>query len=105
MFMLVPLAAAAMLEIVGIAAIRQGLLRAAWPWLLVGCALVVGYGFVVNTSRSVEFNRLMGVYITVFFVVSQVVAGAFFGERPSAGLVVGGALIVAGGLVIQSSSP
>jgi small multidrug resistance family-3 protein len=43
----------------------------------------------------------MGIYIAVFFVVSQVLSLAIFGERPSPSLVLGGALVVAGGLVIQ----
>jgi small multidrug resistance family-3 protein len=99
------LVAAAVLEIAGDAAIRQGLLRSAWPRLIVGIAALVTYGFVVNTSRTIDFNRLMGMYIAVFFVVSQVVAWTVFGERPSAALVVGGALVVAGGLVIQAGAP
>jgi small multidrug resistance family-3 protein len=95
------LVVAALLEIGGDAAIRHGLVRSAWPWLIVGSAALVTYGFVVNTRRTIDFNRLMGGYIAVFFVVSQVVAWAAFGERPSTALVVGGVLIVAGGLVIQ----
>ena len=87
------------------AAIRHGLVRAAWPWLMVGSAALVTYGFVVNTRRSIDFNRLMGGYIAVFFVTSQVVAWAAFGERPSTMLLVGGALVVAGGLVIQAGAP
>jgi len=46
----------------------------------------------------------MGVYIAVFFVVSQVVAWALLAERPSAVRMIGGALIVAGGLVIHVGS-
>jgi drug/metabolite transporter (DMT)-like permease len=47
----------------------------------------------------------MGIYIVVFFVVSQAIAWVVFGERPSTTLVLGGALIVAGGLVIQAGAP
>ena len=43
----------------------------------------------------------MGVYIAVFFVVSQCVAYLVFGEGPSRAALVGGVLIVAGGAVIQ----
>ena len=43
----------------------------------------------------------MGTYIAVFFVVSQLIGMLAFGERPSARLLVGGALIVAGGIWIQ----
>ena len=92
---------AALLEIVGDATIRYGLVRRAWLWVPVGGALLVAYGLAVNVNRSVDFGRLMGVYIVVFFVVSQVVSWALFRERPSAALMIGGALIVAGGLVIH----
>jgi len=44
----------------------------------------------------------MGLYIAVFFVVSQVLSFVIFDERPGPTLLLGGALIVAGGLVIQS---
>lgn len=43
----------------------------------------------------------MGLYTAVFFVVSQLMSLALFGERPLPSLLLGGALIVAGGLVIQ----
>ncbi len=98
------LVAAALLEIAGDAAMRQGLERSASSWLVLGAAALAAYGFTVNTSRVVAFNALMGSYIAVFFLVSQVVAWAAFGERPSATLIAGGALIVAGGLVIQAGN-
>ena len=99
------LVVAALLEIGGDAAIRRGLAASAWSWLVVGGAALVGYGFVVNTNRTIDFNRLMGGYIVLFFVVSQVVAWVAFGERPSTSLLLGGALVVAGGIVIQAGAP
>src|SRR5690349_3602234 len=99
------LVAAAPLESGGDAAIRRGLLASAWPWLVGGAAALVGYGFAVNANRTIDFTRLMGGYIALFFVVSQVVAWLAFGERPTPTLLVGGALVVAGGLVIQSGAP
>jgi small multidrug resistance family-3 protein len=92
---------AAVLEIGGDAAIRQGLLRSAWPWLALGGATLVAYGLVVNLNQAVAFGRLMGLYIAVFFVVSQCLSFVFFAERPPVSLTLGGALIVAGGLVIH----
>jgi drug/metabolite transporter superfamily protein YnfA len=100
--MLLALAGAAALEIGGDAAIRAGLLRSTWPWLAVGGLMLVAYGFVVNLNRSVHFGKLMGLYIAVFFVVSQLVSLAFFGEHPTPSLLIGGALIVLGGLVIHA---
>ena len=95
------LVVAAVLEVGGDAAVRRGLVESRATWLLLGAASLVAYGFAVNWSRSVDFGRLLGVYIAVFFVVSQAIAALAFGESPSRSLVVGGALIVAGGAVIQ----
>src|SRR5262249_61365172 len=99
--MLAVLELAAVLEVGGAAAIRHGLLRAAPSWLAAGAFALVSYGFVVNANRLIDFGRLMGLYIVVFFVVSQVIDAAAFGGRPSPSLLVGGALIVIGGAVIQ----
>ncbi len=60
-----------------------------------------GEQFDGSASEIINFRRLMSLYIAVFFVVSQLMSAALFGERPSPSLLVGGALIVAGGLVIQ----
>jgi multidrug transporter EmrE-like cation transporter len=103
--MLGVLALAAMLEVGGDAAIRYGLTRSAWPLLLMGAVALVAYGLLVNWNRELEFNHLMGIYIAVFFVVSQVIGWLVFGEHPSTAVVLGGALIVAGGLVIQAGAP
>ena len=92
---------AAGLEVGGVAAIRRGLLDGAGWWVLLGAAALVGYGLVLNGNRTLEFGRLMGFYIALFFVVSQMLSFAVFAERPSGGLMAGGALIVAGAIVIQ----
>ena len=94
------LALAATLEIVGDAVIRRGLLQSTWVFVVLGVVLLAGYGFVVNTDRTIDFGRLMGLYIAIFFVVSQVISFILFGERPSIPVLAGGALIVAGGLVM-----
>ena len=99
--LLAMLVLAAALEAGGDAAIRRGLLHATGRWVVLGAAALVGYGLVVNGDRVVDFGRLMGLYIVVFFVVSQLLSFAVFAERPGAGLLIGGALIVAGGVVIQ----
>ncbi len=98
---LAALIVAAALEIGGDAAVRRGLIHTAWPWLALGALTLVAYGLAVNFNRSIDFGRLMGLYIAVFFLVSQLLAFAFFAERPSVSLILGGALIVLGGLVIQ----
>ena len=102
---LIALICAAALEIGGDAAIRRGLLTSYTPWLALGVVALVAYGLVVNLNRAIDFGRLMGLYIAVFFVISQILSFVFFGERPSLTLLAGGALIVAGGLVIQIGLP
>jgi drug/metabolite transporter superfamily protein YnfA len=98
---LLALVVAAVLEISGDALIRTGLVGAKWYLVVGGGAVLVAYGLVVNTNRAIDFGRLMGVYIAVFFVVSQIVAYLTFGSRPSARALLAGALIVAGGLLFQ----
>jgi multidrug transporter EmrE-like cation transporter len=98
---LLSLVVAATLEVGGDAAIRAGLLRARWPLVVAGAALLVVYGLVVNANRTIDFNRLMGTYIAVFFAVSQVVGAVAFGDRVTTRVLIGGALIVAGGFWLQ----
>jgi hypothetical protein len=49
-----------------------------------------------------DFGRLLGVYVTLCFVVAQIINLVVFGIRPMLPLLVGGALIVAGGLTITT---
>lgn len=95
------LVVAALLESGGDAAIRRGLVQGTTAWLVAGAVVLVAYGFVVNANRAVDFSTLMGGYIAVFFVVSQVIAMALLGERPAPMTLLGGAFIVAGGLIVQ----
>jgi hypothetical protein len=76
---------------------RSGLVRAAL--FVAGAVALFAYGVTVNAPPW-DFGRLLGVYVTLFFVVAQVINFAAFGVRPGAPVVVGGALIVAGGLVM-----
>jgi drug/metabolite transporter superfamily protein YnfA len=101
MTLLALLVLAAVLEIGGDAAIRHGLLQSAWRWVMLGGTALLAYGLVVNANRAVAFGRLMGLYIVVFFVVSQVLSLVLFAERPPASLALGGLFIVLGGLVIH----
>lgn len=94
------LVVAAALESGGDALIRQGLVHASRSWLALGAVALVLYGFAVNLNRMVDFSTLMGTYIAVFFVVSQMIAVGM-GNRPSLMTLLGGAFIVAGGLIVQ----
>lgn len=96
---LILLAAAALAEVLGDLGMRHGLGGRPWGYLL-GALLLSGYGLLVN-QPALDFGKTLGLYITVFFVVSQIVAFCAQGERPALALLIGGALIVAGGLVIH----
>jgi drug/metabolite transporter superfamily protein YnfA len=89
---------AALLEVGGDALIRIGLRGPAW-WLAAGGMVLFAYGVLVNQS-GVDFNRLMGIYIAIFFVVSQAISLILFKQVPDDRLLLGGGFIVTGGLVI-----
>ena len=89
---------AALLEVGGDALIRRGLQHRPW-FLLLGATSLVAYGVLVNQG-SLGFGRLLGLYIAVFFAVSQIVAVLMFQDVLSWQTMVGGSLIMAGGCVL-----
>ena len=89
---------AAALEVGGDALVRIGLRGPAY-WMAAGALVLFAYGILVNQS-GVDFNRLMGIYIAVFFVVSQVISLILFKQLPDDRIILGGGFIVTGGLVI-----
>ncbi len=93
---------AASLEAAGDAIVRAGLrgsgaIRIAW--FVAGAIVLFSYGYAVNTPKW-NFGRLLGVYVTLFFLVAQLIGWIFFHESPSRAIIGGGALILAGGAVI-----
>jgi small multidrug resistance family-3 protein len=94
------LALAAVLEVSGDFLMRMGLGGRRWG-LLAGVLLLAGYGLLVN-QPAWSFGRTLGLYIAIFFIVSQLIAFLAAGERPSPSLWLGGALIVLGGVIIYS---
>ncbi|HEY6490129.1 MAG: hypothetical protein WCC26_06755 [Terracidiphilus sp.] len=64
-----------------------------------GVLVLACYGSLVNVPRW-DFGKLLGVYVALFFLMGQVIAKVRFGESPTPPIYAGGALIVAGGLVI-----
>ncbi len=67
---------------------------------LVSGVMILGlYGYTVNIPHW-DFGKLLGIYVVMFFLVAQVLAKVRFNEAPTAPIYLGGALIVAGGLVI-----
>lgn len=91
------------LEVTGDAIIRLGLGQSATAmkgaYFLAGAVLVFGYGLTLNLA-PIEFHRVVGIYIATLFVVWQIISFLVFKSTPTLPIVVGGALIVAGGLVV-----
>jgi len=98
------LVAAAALEVGGDYLIRKGLSHG-W-WLMgAGALLLALYGVAVNFWWHGDFGKLLGLYVVLFFAVSQVWGVVFEHETLDAPRIVGGALIIAGGAVIQWWQP
>ncbi len=99
---------AAVLEAGGDALVRTGLEapKAARKFALfaAGAVVLFAYGYAVNAPRW-DFGKLLGIYVVFFFVVAQAISWLGFGQKPSLPILVGGALIVAGGLVISLWHP
>jgi small multidrug resistance family-3 protein len=91
---------AAVLEVSGDFLMRMGLGGRRWGFVA-GALVLAGYGLLVN-QPTWGFGRTLGLYIAVFFVVSQLVAFFTGGERLSPSLWLGGALIILGGVIIYT---
>jgi drug/metabolite transporter superfamily protein YnfA len=99
---------AAMLEAGGDALVRIGLHSSSTGLRVglfaAGAVVLFTYGVVVNAPPW-DFGRLLGVYVTLFFLVAQITNLVFFGARPDLPIYVGGVLIVMGGLIITLWRP
>jgi small multidrug resistance family-3 protein len=95
---------AAILELGGDALVRWGMQTGKAVAFLLGTGVLLCYGLTVNWPGW-NFGRLFGVYIAVFFIVSQLMAHFIYHERAKAPTLVGGALIVTGGLIIAFWRP
>ena len=67
---------------------------------LLGGLLLTLYGTSLNLA-PVEFAAVTGVYVAMLFVVFQIVNYLFFRVAPTVPVIIGGALIVGGGLVVS----
>jgi len=96
------LALAALLEAGGDALVRKGLGVHGLPrglWFAVGALILFIYGLTVNLPGW-DFGRLLGIYVVLFFLAAQAISWFAFAQMPSPAIMAGGALIVAGGLVM-----
>ena len=100
------LAIAAFLEAYGDSCFQSALYRASGVSRVLafvgGAASLAAYGLVVNAPRW-EFGKLLGVYVVLFFLLAQIVARLKFGQTPTLPILIGGALICLGGLIISVS--
>lgn len=91
------------LEVSGDAAVRLAIYNHTGPvrltLFLAGAALLLGYGSFLNTA-PVEFGRIVGLYIATLFVVWQIINFLVFRTLPGLPVWLGGALVIAGGLLI-----
>jgi hypothetical protein len=96
------------MEASGDAVIRMGLSHAALgariALFLAGTALLFIYGLTLNLAPF-EFGKVIGLYIATFFVMWQVINLVAFRAAPTLPIVVGGALIVAGGMIVTFWRP
>ena len=92
---------AALLEVGGDAAIRRGLRGGGILFIVAGFVVLGCYGLVVNSTKSLDFSRLLGIYVAFFALVSILCGRYIFRESISVSTWIGLALIIAGGLVIQ----
>ena len=97
------LVVATALETFGDAIVRIGIGQTAWlprsGLFLAGAVLLFGYGVSLNLA-PIEFNRVVGLYIATLFVMWQAVNLIVFRSPPGVPVLVGGALIIAGGLIV-----
>ena len=91
------------LEVSGDAIVRNGIYQHSGAMrvalFVMGALLLFGYGAFLNTA-PVEFGRIVGLYIATLFIVWQVINFIVFRTLPPLPVWLGGALVVAGGLII-----
>ena len=100
---LIVLALAAYLEVQGDACFQAGLHHSSGSkqigWFVAGTAVLGCYSLFLNYSR-IDFAKLLGIYVVLFFLVAQVVAKIQFHQPPSKPIYLGGAFVVIRGLIM-----
>jgi hypothetical protein len=72
--------------------------------MLAGAILLFGYGSFLNLA-PLQFGQVVGLYIATLFVIWQIINYIAFRTLPSLPSVVGGALIIAGGVIVTFWRP
>ena len=99
----VVLTIAAYLEVQGDACFQSALYHSSGAkqvgWFVAGAVVLVGYSLFLNSSK-IDFGKLLGIYVVLFFLVAQAVAKVQFHQSPSKSIYLGGAFVVVGGLIM-----
>jgi len=99
---------ATILEVSGDAVVRKALYeQIGWGrvgLILAGGTLLLGYGTLLNLA-PVEFGRVVGLYIATLFIIWQLITYLAFRTTPTMPVLLGGALIVAGGAIVTLWRP
>ena len=66
--------------------------------------MLFAYGTFLNLA-PLEFREVVGLYIAMLFIVWQAVNFAFFRTLATVPILIGGALIVAGGAIVSFWKP
>jgi small multidrug resistance family-3 protein len=96
---------AAVLEAGGDALMRGGrnastlLVRVAL--FVCGGAALFAYGYLVNRPGW-EFGRSLGLYVVLFFIVTQLISWLVFHQPPGRGVLIGGVFIAVGGVLVYT---
>ena len=102
------LIAATSFEATGDALVRLGLFERTGSGrifvMAAGAVLLFLYGVMLNLA-PLPFGRVVGLYIATLFLVWQVVNFVTFRALPTLPILVGGALIIAGGLLVSFWQP
>jgi small multidrug resistance family-3 protein len=91
---------AAILEVGGDAVVRKGLRGSNLITIVIGCAMLGAYGVVVNTVKW-DFSKLLGVYVSIFALISILFGRFVFRENIPNTTWVGLIVIISGALIIQ----
>jgi hypothetical protein len=97
------LAIAAYLEVQGDACFQSGLYHSSGAkqvgWFVGGGVILICYSLFLNSSK-IDFGKLLGIYVVLFFLVAQIVAKLQFHQAPTKPIYLGGAFVVVGGLIM-----
>lgn len=91
---------AAFLEVGGDALVRWGLKSGRILGFVLGAVVLFTYGVVVNLPKW-DFSQLLGIYIVLFFIISQLMGYFIFQEPITQGRLIGGFFIALGGVCMM----